>query len=70
MLYSYQRQTTNQFFYFLTVSTAPKDRPVDTTKMSKNKKKKMKKKEKKKQQLMDLQMQQIVEADVEKVGLV
>ena len=50
------------------VSTAPKEKPVDTTKMSKNKKKKLKKKAKKQQQLLDLQMQQIEEVESEKVG--
>ena len=52
------------------VSTAPKDKPVDAAKMSKNKKKKMKKKMKRQQQLMEMQMQQIEEVETEKVTLV
>ncbi|XP_053377977.1 SRSF protein kinase 3-like isoform X2 [Mercenaria mercenaria] len=52
------------------VSTAPKEKPVDAAKMSKNKKKKLKKKAKKQQQLMDLQMQQITEAEQEKRSLI
>ena len=55
-------------YFTLSVSTAPKEKPVDTTKMSKNKKKKLKKKAKKQQQLLDLQMQQIEEVENEKVG--
>jgi bifunctional pyridoxal-dependent enzyme with beta-cystathionase and maltose regulon repressor activities len=51
------------------VSTAPREKPVDAAKMSKNKKKKLKKKAKKQQQLMDLQMQQITEVEQEKVKL-
>ncbi|XP_048738561.2 SRSF protein kinase 3-like isoform X2 [Ostrea edulis] len=43
------------------VSTAPKERAADPTKMSKNKKKKMKKKMKKQQALLEMQMQQIEE---------
>ncbi|KAK3103482.1 hypothetical protein FSP39_019567 [Pinctada imbricata] len=43
------------------VSTAPKEKPPDPTKMSKNKKKKLKKKAKKQQQLLEMQMQQIEE---------
>lgn len=49
------------------VSTAPREKPVDAAKMSKNKKKKLKKKAKKQQQLMDLQMQQITEVEQEKL---
>ncbi|KAH3819608.1 hypothetical protein DPMN_121347 [Dreissena polymorpha] len=49
------------------VSTAPKERPNESSKMSKNKKKKLKKKAKKQQQLMDLQMQQISEVEMEKL---
>ncbi|KAL5013190.1 hypothetical protein ScPMuIL_007460 [Solemya velum] len=45
------------------VSTAPKERPSDPSKMSKNKKKKLKKKMKKQQQLLDLQLQQLQEID-------
>ena len=54
--------------FFLPVSTAPKEKPVDLSKMSKNKRKKMKKKEKKKQQLMSLQMQQIEEVEQNRVS--
>lgn len=43
------------------VSTAPKERAPDPSKMSKNKKKKMKKKMKKQQALLEMQMQQIEE---------
>lgn len=49
------------------VSTAPREKPVDAAKMSKNKKKKLKKKAKKQAQLMDLQMQQIIEVENEKL---
>lgn len=56
-----------RFLFIITVSTAPKEKPVDASKMSKNKKKKLKKKAKKQQQLMDLQMQQITEVENEKV---
>lgn len=56
-----------RFVFIVTVSTAPKEKPVDASKMSKNKKKKLKKKAKKQQQLMDLQMQQITEVENEKV---
>ena len=51
----------------ISVSTAPKERPVDAAKMSKNKKKKIKKKMKRQQQLMEMQMQQIEEVETEKV---
>ena len=57
----------NLVFLVTSVSTAPKEKPVDAAKMSKNKKKKLKKKAKKQQQLMDLQMQQITEVEQEKV---
>lgn len=43
------------------MSTAPKERAPDPSKMSKNKKKKMKKKMKKQQALLEMQMQQIEE---------
>ncbi|XP_041350045.1 SRSF protein kinase 3-like [Gigantopelta aegis] len=45
------------------VSTAPKEKPPDPSKMSKNKKKKLKKKMKKQQQLLEIQMRQINECD-------
>ncbi|XP_005103669.1 SRSF protein kinase 3 isoform X2 [Aplysia californica] len=48
------------------VSTAPKEKPPDMSKMSKNKKKKMKKKQKKQEQLIQMQMQQLEELDREK----
>uniref|UniRef100_A0A0B7B2N2 non-specific serine/threonine protein kinase n=1 Tax=Arion vulgaris TaxID=1028688 RepID=A0A0B7B2N2_9EUPU len=48
------------------VSTAPKEKPQDLSKMSKNKKKKMKKKQKKQEQLIQMQMKQLEELDREK----
>ncbi|XP_021369286.1 SRSF protein kinase 3-like isoform X1 [Mizuhopecten yessoensis] len=48
------------------VSTAPKEKPLDPAKMSKNKKKKMKKKQKKQQLLLDEQMKQIEEFEKDK----
>ncbi|KAK3751664.1 hypothetical protein RRG08_065571 [Elysia crispata] len=48
------------------VSTAPKEKPQDFSKMSKNKKKKMKKKQKKQEQLIQIQLQQLEELDREK----
>lgn len=53
--------------FVFVVSTAPKEKPIDPAKMSKNKKKKMKKKQKKQQQLLDEQMKQIEELEKEKV---
>lgn len=50
-----------RLIHLFTVSTAPKERAADPTKMSKNKKKKMKKKMKKQQALLEMQMQQIEE---------
>ncbi|CAG5114931.1 unnamed protein product [Candidula unifasciata] len=50
------------------VSTAPKEKPQDLSKMSKNKKKKMKKKQKKQEQLIQIQMKQLEELDREKGG--
>ncbi|BFZ10437.1 hypothetical protein BsWGS_13475 [Bradybaena similaris] len=50
------------------VSTAPKEKPQDFSKMSKNKKKKMKKKQKKQEQLIQIQMKQLEELDREKDG--
>ena len=49
------------------IQLAPKERPVESLKMSKNKKYKLKKKAKRQQQLMEIQMQQIQEVEVEKV---
>ena len=54
------------FFLPLPVSTAPKEKPQDFSKMSKNKKKKMKKKQKKQEQLIQIQLQQLEEIDKEK----
>jgi len=48
------------------VSTAPKEKPQDLTKMSRNKKKKMKKKQKKQDALIQKQMEQLEELDREK----
>ncbi|CAG5120632.1 unnamed protein product [Candidula unifasciata] len=48
------------------VSTAPKEKPQDLSKMSKNKKKKIKKKQKKQEQLLQIQLQQLEELDREK----
>ncbi|XP_074646954.1 uncharacterized protein LOC141902911 [Tubulanus polymorphus] len=48
------------------VSTAPKEKPVDAGKMSKNKKKKLKKKLKRQQELLEKQMQQLEELESEK----
>ena len=52
-----------QYLLQFTVSTAPKEKPPDPSKMSKNKKKKLKKKMKKQQQLLEIQMRQINECD-------
>lgn len=60
--------TVDKSSFLSTVSTAPKEKPIDSTKMSKNKKKKLKKKAKKQQQLMDLQMQQIEEVESKRVS--
>uniref|UniRef100_A0A0B7B5P1 non-specific serine/threonine protein kinase n=1 Tax=Arion vulgaris TaxID=1028688 RepID=A0A0B7B5P1_9EUPU len=48
------------------VSTAPKEKPQDLSKMSKNKKKKIKKKQKKQEQLLQIQLKQLEELDREK----
>ncbi|BFZ08201.1 hypothetical protein BsWGS_11240 [Bradybaena similaris] len=48
------------------VSTAPKEKPQDLSKMSKNKKKKIKKKQKKQEQLLQIQLQQLEELDRKK----
>ncbi|KAL4226553.1 SRSF protein kinase 2 [Mactra antiquata] len=64
---AYEWQKMGQKLPGSAVSTAPKEKPVDASKMSKNKKKKLKKKAKKQQQLMDLQMQQIIEVEKEKL---
>ena len=53
-------------FDFFLVSTAPKEKPQDVSKMSKNKKKKMKQKQKKKDALIQIQLQQLEEIDREK----
>ena len=49
----------------LSVSTAPKEKPAEPSKMSKNKRKKMKKKLKKQQMLIEKQLQQLQELDME-----
>ncbi|XP_013384129.1 SRSF protein kinase 3 isoform X2 [Lingula anatina] len=46
------------------VSTAPKEKPPDPSKMSKNKKKKLKKKMKRQQELLEKQMQQLEELNM------
>lgn len=56
-------------FLSLTVSTAPRDKPQDFSKMSKNKKKKIKKKQKKQEQLIQIQMKQLEELDREKESM-
>ncbi|CAH1782643.1 unnamed protein product [Owenia fusiformis] len=47
------------------MSTAPKEKPADPTKMSKNKKKKLKKKQKKQAELLEKQQQQLEECERE-----
>jgi hypothetical protein len=57
--------------HLFTVSTAPKEKPPDPSKMSKNKKKKLKKKMKRQQELLEKQVQDLQELEreeQEKVG--
>lgn len=48
----------------ISVSTAPKEKPPETTKASKNKRKKMKKKQKRQRQLLEQQISQLRELEL------
>jgi len=48
----------------ISVSTAPKEKPPETTKASKNKRKKMKKKQKRQRMLLEQQISQLRELEL------